>query len=255
MKIPFRVIIPARYLSSRLPGKPLLDIGGQTMLERVYRQAIASGATSVAIATDDDRIGAAMRILGATVVMTSVKHQSGTDRIAEAAKKLQLRDNAIVVNVQGDEPLIPPALIRQCAELLHRQSGAVVATLATPIVTAGELQDPNVVKVVVRGDGMALYFSRAVVPWRREAFAANGVKPDTALPHLRHLGIYAYRVGFLKRFSALSPAAIEQAEALEQLRILWHGEQIAVTKAIEAPPPGVDTEADLEQVRRVVARS
>lgn len=249
----FQVIIPARYASTRLPGKPLLDIGGQTMVERVWRRALASGARSVAIATDDERIQRAMRILGATVVMTSPHHPSGTDRLSEVVEQLKLKDQTIVVNVQGDEPLIPPAVIRQTAELLIHHPKAAVATLATPITTAAELTNPNVVKVVVNRHSEALYFSRAPIPWQRDTFGSGNFTPNPQLPHLRHLGIYAYRVGFLRQFARSSATPLEQAESLEQLRVLWLGETIAVGIATQPLPAGVDTAEDLERIRAVVA--
>lgn len=249
----FRVLIPARFASTRLPGKPLLDVGGKPMLQRVYEQAVASGAASVVIATDDPRIEQTARAFGAAVCMTSDQHGSGSERLAEAVQLLGYGDEEIVVNLQGDEPLMPPALLAQVADNLAANPAAVVATLCTRIHTAAELFDPHAVKVVMDRSGFALYFSRAVVPWDRDAFAVTTEQLPDAAEHYRHLGLYAYRVGFLKRYVQLSPCALERMEALEQLRVLWHGERIHVAEAAVAPAPGVDTVEDLERVRRLVA--
>lgn len=249
----FRVLIPARYASTRLPGKPLLDIAGKPMLQRVYEQALASGAQSVVIATDDARIEAAARGFGAAVCMTSPAHGSGSERLAEAVTLLGYGDDEIVVNLQGDEPLMPPPLLKQVADNLAAHARAEVATLCTRIHTAAELFDPHAVKVVMDREGMALYFSRAVIPWDRDAFAVTTEElPDQALHH-RHLGLYAYRVGFLKRYVTLEPCALERMEVLEQLRVLWHGAGIHVAEAVVLPAPGVDTPEDLERVRRAIA--
>lgn len=248
----FRVLIPARYASTRLPGKPLLDIGGKPMLQRVYEQALASGAASVVIATDDARIEAAARGFGAEVCMTAAEHSSGSERLAEAVTLLGYGDDEIVVNLQGDEPLMPPALLRQVADNLAAHARAEVATLCTRIHTAAELFDPHAVKVVMDSEGMALYFSRAVIPWDRDAFAVTTEELPAQALHYRHLGLYAYRVGFLKRYVNLAPCVLERMEVLEQLRVLWHGAGIHVAEAVVAPAPGVDTAADLERVRRVI---
>lgn len=254
----FRVAIPARYASTRLPGKPLRMLAGRTLLERVYRRALASGALEVVIATDDPRIRDAAEGFGAPVCMTSSEHPSGTDRLAEVAARYGWPDEAIVVNVQGDEPQMPPALIRQVAAELEAHPAAGIATVCARIHQPGELFDPNVVKVTRDREGFALYFSRAPIPWHREAFRSveresAGLPDDTVW--FRHIGLYAYRVAVLRRFPCLEPALIEQAEALEQLRALWHGIRIQVVEATEAPPPGVDTEADLARVAAELAIS
>ena len=238
----FRVIIPARYASSRFPGKPLADVAGMPMVARVCERAAASGAAAVHVATDDGRIAAAVRAAGHEVVMTRAEHPSGTDRIAEAAALLKLEDTDIVVNVQGDEPLIPPPLIAQVAALLAERSQASVATACHALHEPAALDNPNVVKVALDARGYALYFSRARIPYPREQGGA----------WFRHAGIYAYRVGFLKSFSKLAPSPLELTEALEQLRVLWHGHRIAVAVSEIEIPPGVDTPSDLEAVRRML---
>ena len=205
----FRVLIPARYASTRLPGKPLLDIGGKPMLQRVYEQAVASGAASVVIATDDPRIEEAARGFGAEVCMTSPEHSSGSERLAEAVSLLEYGDDEIVVNLQGDEPLMPPELLQQVADNLATHGDASVATLCTRIHTAAELFDPHAVKVVMDRAGYALYFSRAVIPWDRDAFAVTTEELPAAAEHFRHLGLYAYRVGFLKRYVRLPACSLE----------------------------------------------
>ena len=249
----FRVLIPARYASTRLPGKPLLDIAGKPMLQRVYEQALASGAQSVTIATDDRRIEEAAAGFGAAVCITSADHNSGSERLAEAVQLLGYDDDEIVVNLQGDEPLMPPALLSQVAENLAANPDAAVATLCTRIHTAAELFDPHAVKVVMDRHGFALYFSRAVVPWDRDAFAVTTEELPPVAEHYRHLGLYAYHCGFLKRYVQLEPCALERMEALEQLRVLWHGECIHVAEAAVPPAAGIDTPEDLERVRRLVA--
>ncbi|MCU0868689.1 MAG: 3-deoxy-manno-octulosonate cytidylyltransferase [Burkholderiales bacterium] len=250
----FVAVVPARWASTRLPGKPLADIAGLPMVVRVARQAAASGARTVVVATDDARVRDAARAHGIDACMTRADHPSGTDRIAEVASQLALADDAIVVNVQGDEPRIAPALVAQVAATLDTQPTAAVATAAHPITDAAEFFDPNVVKVVVDRSGLALHFSRAPMPWARDAFAATGSATLPAgLPALRHIGLYAYRVAFLRAYAALEPAPVERFEALEQLRALWHGYRIAVCIAPDAPEPGVDTPADLERVRAAFA--
>jgi 3-deoxy-manno-octulosonate cytidylyltransferase (CMP-KDO synthetase) len=236
----FSVIIPARYASTRFPGKPLVDLAGKPMVVRVCERAAKSGAAAVHVATDDERIASAVRTHGFKVVMTRADHASGTDRLAEAAALLKLDDKHIVVNVQGDEPLIEPALIRQLAE---RLGDADIATACHAIHDAASLANPNVVKVVMDAKGYALYFSRSRIPYPRDGDA----------PCYRHAGIYAYRVGFLKRYAVLEPAPLEKTEALEQLRALWHGHRIAVVVSETDIPPGVDTPQDLEAVRRMLA--
>ncbi len=247
MTTPFRVVIPARFGATRLPGKPLLPIAGRPMLAHVHARALESGAEEVVIATDDERIRVAAEGFGATVVMTSANHRSGTDRLAEVAAGRGWAPQTIVVNLQGDEPLMPPRLIGQVAELLACAPDAAMGTLCTPIESAEELADPNAVKVVVDSAGYALYFSRAPIPWDREQFTTT--TPPTAGLHFRHLGLYAYRAGFLARYAQLTPASLEQLESLEQLRVLWHGERIRIAQALELPGAGVDTAADLERVR------
>lgn len=249
----FVVVIPARYASTRLPAKPLADIGGKPMIVRVYEQALASGASRVIVATDDQRVADAAAAHGAEVCMTSCGHRSGTERIAEVIRRCAIANEAIVVNVQGDEPLIPPANIGQVAALLA-QAQVPMATLATPLTAMDELANPNVVKVVADGQGRALYFSRAAIPWWRDRFAAGLPEqlPESN-PWLRHIGIYAYRAGFVQRYLDWPVTALEELESLEQLRVLYHGEQIAVAVAAEVPPAGVDTPEDLERVRQLVA--
>jgi 3-deoxy-manno-octulosonate cytidylyltransferase (CMP-KDO synthetase) len=236
----FSVIIPARYASTRFPGKPLVDLAGKPMVVRVCERAAQSGASAVHVATDDERIASAVKAYGFEVVMTRVDHASGTDRLAEAATKLGLDDPHIVVNVQGDEPLIEPKLIGQLAE---RLGNADIATACHAIHDSASLENPNVVKVVMDATGRALYFSRSRIPYPREGEA----------PCYRHAGIYAYRVGFLRRYAALAPAPLERTEALEQLRALWHGYRIAVVVSETDIPPGVDTPQDLEAVRRMLS--
>ena len=239
----FQVVIPARYASSRFPGKPLADIGGKPMVVHVCERAAQSGAAAVHVATDDERIARAVRAHGHQALMTRANHASGTDRIAEAALVLALRDDDIVVNVQGDEPLVTPKLITDVAEALHGHVDASVATACHPIHDEAALANPNVVKVVLDAKGYALYFSRSRIPYPREG---DGVC-------YRHAGIYAYRAGFLQRYAKLPPSPLEKAEALEQLRVLWHGYRIAVAVSEAEIPPGVDTPGDLEAVRRMLA--
>jgi 3-deoxy-manno-octulosonate cytidylyltransferase (CMP-KDO synthetase) len=247
----FRVVIPARHASTRLPGKPLLDIVGKPMVVHVAQRAQESGAASVVVATDHEDIAAAVRAHGFQAMMTRVDHASGTDRIAEVAVAYGWTDSEIIVNVQGDEPLIEAELIREVAGNLSTHPDAAIATVCHPISDRAEMFNPNVVKVVVDSHGHALYFSRAPIPWARDAFvAAEAVMPQ-GLPVYRHIGIYAYRAGFLKQYATLQPAAIEQFEALEQLRALWHGYKISVAVTEHAPAAGVDTEADLHRVQAV----
>jgi len=242
-------IIPARYASTRLPGKPLLDICGKPMLQHVYEQATKSSMDRVIIATDDQRIFDQMREIGCEICMTSTEHRSGTDRLAEVATKYQFDDDDIVVNVQGDEPLIPPEVINQVAELLLLNQDAAVSTLSTAIEDEQTLQDPNVVKVVCNQQGEALYFSRAPIPWNRDSVNTEALFHGT---YQRHIGIYGYRVSFLKQYSQWSACDLENIESLEQLRVLWHGDKIQVAEAISVPPEGVDTEADLEKIRSII---
>lgn len=248
----FKVIIPARYASTRLPGKPLRELAGKTMLQHVFERACASGAEQVIIATDDERIRRAAHAFGAEVCMTSEAHASGTDRLAEAAGQLGLADDEIVVNLQGDEPLMPPALIRQAAETLAAHPEASVATVCAPINSAEELFDAHVAKVIMDSQGNALYFSRAPIPWQRAAFSRSKreLPPDGG--HYRHIGLYAYRVGFLQQFVTWPVCALEQAESLEQLRVLWNGHKIHVAPACATPGPGVDTEQDLTRAHELL---
>jgi 3-deoxy-manno-octulosonate cytidylyltransferase (CMP-KDO synthetase) len=239
----FHVVIPARYASTRFPGKPLADLAGRPMVVRVCERAAKSGAAGVHVATDDERIARAVRDAGFAAVMTRADHASGTDRIAEAARRLRLAEREVVVNVQGDEPLIPPRLIREVATLLGKRRDASVSTACHEIHDVAALASPNVVKVVTDAAGYALYFSRSRVPYPREPGAAC----------YRHAGIYGYRVGFLKKYARLKPAPLEKSEALEQLRALWHGYRIAVAVSRQEIPPGVDTPEDLEAVRRILA--
>ncbi len=246
----FTVVIPARYQSTRLPGKPLADIGGKPMIQWVYEQSLLAGAERVIIATDDSRVEQVAKGFGGTVCMTSPDHQSGTERLAEVVSLMGIEDDHTIVNVQGDEPLIPPAIIRQVADNLAL-SNAPMATLAVEIKDQEEVFNPNAVKVVTDSEGYALYFSRATIPWDRDNFAAN----DKAIvqPLMRHIGIYAYRAGFINTYINWQPSQLEKIECLEQLRVLWYGEKIHVAVALEAPPAGVDTSEDLETVRRIIA--
>jgi 3-deoxy-manno-octulosonate cytidylyltransferase (CMP-KDO synthetase) len=251
--VPYHVVIPARYASTRLPGKPLLDIGGRTMVQRVVAQAAASGADQVLVATDDERIALAVhdprRPSSSIAVMTDAALPSGTDRVAVVARRQGWDDGTIVVNVQGDEPFVPPRLIDQVAGLLASDPLAAIATLATPIESLHDFLDPNVVKVVFAADGAALYFSRAPIPWSRDgAIAGLGSQTDFS-GALRHVGLYAYRVGALKRITAMAPSTYEQAEKLEQLRALQAGLRITVALCAEPPGPGIDTDADLQRAR------
>lgn len=246
----FSVIIPARYSSSRFPGKPLADIAGKPMVQHVYERACQSEAERVIVATDDDRIAEAARSFGAEVCMTKADHPSGTDRLQEVVHTLGFYADDIVVNVQGDEPLIPPRVINQVAHNLKAEPEAGIATLSEPIDDVASLLNPNVVKVVTDARGMAMYFSRAPIPWPRDEFAANQQQLMPACySWQRHIGIYAYRVKMLNEFVRWAPAPIEEAECLEQLRAMWNGARIHVEVADELPPAGVDTPEDLERLR------
>jgi 3-deoxy-manno-octulosonate cytidylyltransferase (CMP-KDO synthetase) len=251
--VAFTVLIPARFASTRLPGKPLLDIVGKPMVVRVAERAQASGADRVVIATDDERIRAAAAAHDIEAVLTRGNHATGTDRLAEAALQLKLDDKSIVVNVQGDEPLLEPALIREVADELRAHADASIATACHPIEDAEEGFNSNVVKVVLDRAGYALYFSRATIPWARDAFAGTHGELPLGLPMYRHYGLYAYRVAFLRHYPSLAPSQIERFEALEQLRALWHGHRIAVRITKGTPAPGVDTQEDLDRVRALYA--
>jgi len=249
----FYVVIPARYASTRLPAKPLKEIAGKAMIQHVYERACESEASKVIIATDDARIESVAKRFGADVCMTSVNHNSGTDRLQEVAAKLGLTPEDILVNVQGDEPLIPPAVINQVAKILAANDFASVATLSEPIHTLADFRNPNIVKVVADHQGRALYFSRAPIPWPRDHFAqadVNDLPPE--FPAQRHIGIYAYRVDLLNRFITWPQADLEKIESLEQLRVLANGEAIHIEEACAKVPGGVDTEADLLRVKALL---
>jgi 3-deoxy-manno-octulosonate cytidylyltransferase (CMP-KDO synthetase) len=253
VSVPFVVLIPARFASTRLPGKPLADIAGKPMIVRVARRALESGASRVVVATDDERVRTVVAAHGIDVLLTASDHSTGTDRLAEAAQKLRLSDDAIVVNVQGDEPLLDARLIRRMAELLGSCGDAAMATACHPIDDPAEAFNPNVVKVVLDKAGYALYFSRATIPWARDAFARGATVVPDGLPLFRHYGLYAYRVAFLRAFPGLAAAPIERFEALEQLRALWHGYRIVVEVTHGTPAPGVDTPEDLARVQALFA--
>lgn len=242
----FLVVIPARLGSTRLPRKPLADIGGKPMVVRVAERAKQSLAQRVIVATDSTEIQAACKTHGIDCLMTSASHPTGTDRLAEVAQLLDLPSDTIIVNVQGDEPLIPPELINQVAQTLANHAQCAISTVAVPITDSAEINNPNAVKVVLNRDSVALYFSRAPIPFIRDAH--NGL----ATEYLRHLGIYAYRAEFLQAYANLEAAPPEKAEALEQLRALWYGYRIAVYKSPDTPPAGVDTPEDLERVRQIL---
>ena len=249
----FTVLIPARLASSRLPDKPLADIAGLPMVVRVAHAARRSGATRVVVAGDHPRIIDACRAHGIEAVLTRADHLSGSDRLAEACEQLGLDSDEVVVNVQGDEPLIAPAMVDACAVLLGERPDCVMATVAHAIDDLAEFSNPNVVKVVLDAAGRALYFSRAPIAWWRDGFAQGIHQLPTQPPPLRHVGLYAYRAGFLRRFPTLAVAPLETLESLEQLRVLWHGERIAVHVSPERPGPGVDTPDDLARVRAIFA--
>lgn len=246
----FHVLIPARMASSRLPDKPLADLGGLPMVVRVARRAALAGAAQVVVACDDARILQACEAHEVQALMTRTDHVSGSDRLAEAVNLLGLPDEALVVNLQGDEPLVDPSLLRACAALLEDRADCVMSTVAHAIDDEAEFRNPNVVKLVMDANQRALYFSRAPVPWWRDGPAAASLPPCVVL---RHVGLYGYRACFLRRFPELPPSPLEQVESLEQLRVLWHGERIAVHVASERPGPGVDTPDDLARVRTVLA--
>lgn len=246
----FVVVIPSRYASVRLPGKALADIAGKPMVVHVADRGRESGAREVIVATDDSRIQQAVTQHGHTALMTRSDHVSGTDRIAEIVSARDWPDDLIVVNVQGDEPRVPPQLIRSVARQLVDHRDAAIATACHRVHSAAEMFDPNAVKVVLDKDGYAAYFSRAPIPYARDAFRADISRLPEGLPAYRHLGLYAYRCNFLRIYSTLAPAAVEQFESLEQLRALWHGYRISVAVTDQAPDPGVDTPGDLEKMRQ-----
>ncbi|NKI96716.1 3-deoxy-manno-octulosonate cytidylyltransferase [Rhizobacter sp. SG703] len=247
----FTVLVPARLQSTRLPRKPLADIGGLPMIVRVARRAALSGAQQVVVAADDAEIVAACRAHDVACVLTRTDHPTGSDRLAEACTLLGLQPDEIVVNVQGDEPLIDPALVDACAALLQSQPDCPMSTAAHAIDGADELRNPNVVKVVLDGANRALYFSRAPIPWWRDGYA-SGIETLSSPAPLRHIGLYGYRVGFLRDFPKLPPCPLEQTESLEQLRVLWHGHRIAVHVSAVRPGPGVDTPEDLARARALI---
>ncbi|MEJ6005299.1 3-deoxy-manno-octulosonate cytidylyltransferase [Paucibacter sp. AS339] len=252
----FSIIVPARLASTRLPNKPLADIEGLPMIVRVAQRAALSKARQVVVATDSSAVMAACAKHGVSALMTRPDHVSGSDRLAEACELLGLDGQEVVVNVQGDEPLIAPSMINACAELLVAKPQCVMSTVAHALEDAADFANPNVVKLVTDAQGLALYFSRAPIPWWRDGSAGNPSQPQPqAGSALRHVGLYAYHAGFLRRFPTLSVSPLEQIESLEQLRVLWHGERIAVHISAEKPGPGVDTPEDLERVRAVLRTS
>jgi len=248
----FCVIIPARYASQRLPGKPLIEIAGKPLIQHVHERAVASGADEVIIATDDERVLQVAQNFGAQACMTSPDHPSGSDRIAEVAGKRSYADHQIIVNLQGDEPMMPASLIRQVAEDLVRHPGASITTLCEPIDTIADLFDPHIVKVVMDRDGYALYFSRATIPWDRDAFAVTTEDLPAGSEHFRHVGIYAYSAGFIREYVRWPACHLERTEALEQLRAMWYGHKIHVATALEPPGHGVDTQKDLRRVENLL---
>lgn len=248
----FTVIIPARYASSRFPGKILADIMGKPMVQHVHERALEAGASKVVVATDDERIEAAVKSFGGEVCMTADTHESGTERIAEVVDLLGIDDEQIIVNIQGDEPFIPAANIRQVAANLFKCDWAQMATLAAPITSVEEAFNPNAVKVLTDKVGSALYFSRSTIPYDRERFL-NVENPDEIGDfYLRHIGIYSYRAGYIKEYVSLSPSELERIESLEQLRVLWHGGKIHVDCAQEPPPTGIDTPEDLTHLLKTL---
>jgi 3-deoxy-manno-octulosonate cytidylyltransferase (CMP-KDO synthetase) len=249
--VSFKVAIPARYGSTRLPAKPLIELDGKPMIQHVYERAVRSGAEEIVIATDDERIMERAQEFGAEICLTSTEHSSGSDRLAEVAQTLAWSDDAIVVNLQGDEPLTPPVIIRQVAENLAERAHAQMATLCTPIHSAAQMYDPHTVKVVRDAEECALYFSRASIPWERDALDMES-SLDTDVCY-RHIGLYAYRVGYLKVFSQLAPCSLERVEKLEQLRALWHGARIHVGVAEQVPGHGVDIPEDVATVEALLA--
>jgi len=249
----FKVVIPARYASTRLPGKPLREIAGQPMIQHVYQRALESGADEIVIATDDQRIAEAARGFGADVCMTNARHSSGTERIAEVVQQRAWPDATVVVNLQGDEPTMPAVLLTQVAEDMETHARAQVTTLSAAIDDRKTLFDPHMVKVVTDLEGYALYFSRAPIPWHRDEFLQHEEHLPAGVDFTRHIGLYAYRAGFLGRYIAWPPSPLEQAESLEQLRVLWHGDPIHVSRASQLPGHGVDTLADLQRLERQLA--
>ncbi len=257
MSLRFKAVVPARFASTRLPAKPLADIAGKPMVVRVMERALASGASEVWVATDHEGVRDAVMAAGGNVLLTRADHPTGTDRLGEVVNTLGWGDDEIIVNVQGDEPLIDPAIVRRVAQALAEDTAASIATAAHPIHSVEEFLNPAAVKVVCDAQGLAHYFSRAPIPYPRDAALAGLLQAGHALPQglapLRHVGLYAYRAGFLRAFSGLAPAPVERIEMLEQLRALWHGYRIRVETLSEAPPAGVDTPEDLVRVRALFA--
>lgn len=252
MSLRFKVVIPARYGSTRLPGKPLLALAGKPMIAHVCARAQEAEAEEIVVATDDDRIYQTVIDLGLTAVMTRTDHNSGTERIAEVAQRCAWPAETIIVNLQGDEPLIEPSTIRDVATVLASQSSAGMATLAAEINDAEEIFNPNAVKVVLDRRGYALYFSRAPIPWDRDNFSRSGGKLSGKMPYYRHIGMYAYTVDFLNRYCQWGASALEAVESLEQLRVLWYGEAVVVKVVNSIPPAGVDTKEDLMRVEQIL---
>jgi len=253
----FHVIIPVRYASTRLPGKALLDIAGKPMIQHVYERSLQSGATSVVVATDDDRIAEVAESFGARVCMTAESHASGTERIAEAVEALELDSNDIVVGVQGDEPLLPPKVIAKLAEDLEKHDSVKVASVCEPITDPDELFNPHITKVVLTRRGFAMYFSRSPIPWERDNFGDDVYKDGVKVKelkgnHFRHVGLYAYRASFLANYIEWEPSPNENFECLEQLRIIWNGKKIHMMVTDQHVPAGVDTEEDLQRVREIL---
>lgn len=249
----YKIVIPARFASSRLPGKPLLPIAGKPMIEHVYERAKQSSADEVVIATDDERIYEVATSFGAKVVMTSENHENGTDRIAEVAQICGWDDEQIIVNLQGDEPLMPTELVEQVVQSLIQNTQAGMSSVCAPIINADDFFNPNIVKVVLNQEGFALYFSRAPIPFDRQLNLENTKSISDKLPSYRHIGMYAYRAVFLKQYQNMQVAGVEQAECLEQLRALWYGVKIHMSVTQEVPAHGVDTQADLERIESILA--
>lgn len=252
---PFKVVIPARFGSTRLPGKPLLPIAGRPMIARVCDRALEAGAGEIVVAVDDERIGHAVADLPVRVLLTCPDHQSGTERLIEVAQRLAWDDSVLVINLQGDEPLLDPALLRQLADRFHTQQHAEMATIAAPIADESELFATSAVKVLLDRNGCALYFSRAPIPWFRDGFARQPRQMPADHTYWRHIGLYAYTVGFLRRYASWPSSPLEQIESLEQLRVLWAGEKIYVMPVDRAPEAGIDTPEDLARVERVFANA
>lgn len=244
----FKIVIPARFASSRLPGKPLISLAGKPMIQHVYERALATGVEDIVIATDDERIEQAAKNFGAQVVMTSPKHENGTERIAEVARIKNWSADSVIVNLQGDEPLIPKSLIELTAKGLLENPEAGMSSICTPIHCDADAFNPNVVKVVLNKDNFALYFSRASIPWDRDAYKNNQSHKTEKMPVYRHIGMYGYRVSFLQQYSVMQPCVLESTEALEQLRALWYGVKIHMGVIDQAPGHGVDTLEDAQRV-------